>query len=200
MSKKQYLSLLLTMMVSGLFGGAGFNWFFSETKVSAQSNPSVVVTAQEFRLVDKDGNLRAILSDSPSVTSGETPSVLIELYTSEGCSSCPAADHWLSQLRDDPRLWQTIVPIALHVDYWDSLGWRDPFATTAHTARQRTYAGRSYKAGVYPRLRRRRSGMARMVRARSVDSAASAGNRAPTTRGARQHASDAQFCARACSG
>lgn len=77
MSKKQYLSLLLTMMISGLVGGAGFNWFFSETKVSAQSNSATVVTAQEFRLVDKDGNLRAILSDNPSVTNGETPSLVL---------------------------------------------------------------------------------------------------------------------------
>ncbi len=77
MSKKQYLSLLLTMMISGLVGGSGFNWFFSETKVLSQSNTSAVVTAQEFRLVDKDGNLRAILSENPSVTNGEMPSLVL---------------------------------------------------------------------------------------------------------------------------
>lgn len=77
MNKKQYLSLLLTMMISAFFGGAAFNWFFSETKVSAQINPSAAVTAQEFRLVDKDGNLRAILSDNSSITGGETPSLVL---------------------------------------------------------------------------------------------------------------------------
>lgn len=65
---------------------------------------------------------------------------LLELYTSEGCSSCPPAEKWLSQLRRSPRLWKDFVPLAFHVDYWDGLGWRDRFASKAHTARQRAYA------------------------------------------------------------
>ena len=65
---------------------------------------------------------------------------LIELYTSEGCSSCPLAEAWLSQLRADPGLWMSFVPIAFHVDYWDKLGWRDRFAAAKFTARQRAYA------------------------------------------------------------
>src|SRR6476646_4780454 len=61
---------------------------------------------------------------------------LIELFTSQGCSSCPPAEAWLSKLKSEPRLWKDFVPIAFHVDYWDRLGWRDPFATKEWTARQ----------------------------------------------------------------
>ena len=65
---------------------------------------------------------------------------LIELYTSEGCSSCPPADRWLSGLKTEPDLWQTFVPVAYHVDYWDYIGWVDRFAKPAHAARQRQHA------------------------------------------------------------
>jgi len=53
---------------------------------------------------------------------------LIELFTSQGCSSCPPAEAWLSKLKNEPGLWKNFVPLAFHVDYWDRLGWRDPFA------------------------------------------------------------------------
>src|SRR5205809_201633 len=51
---------------------------------------------------------------------------VIELFTSQGCSSCPPAEAWLSKLKNEPRLWKDFMPIAFHVDYWDRLGWRDP--------------------------------------------------------------------------
>ena len=60
--------------------------------------------------------------------SGPQRTHLLELFTSEGCSSCPPAEAWLSKLKADPRLWKDFVPLAFHVDYWDHLGWRDPFA------------------------------------------------------------------------
>src|SRR5262249_14887940 len=66
--------------------------------------------------------------------------VLVELYTSQGCSSCPPAE---ALLRDLPRLGlgrDPVVPLAFHVDYWDGLGWKDRFAAAAFTARQRRYA------------------------------------------------------------
>lgn len=72
--------------------------------------------------------------------SGERRVSLLELYTSEGCSSCPPADTWLSELRRDPRLWRQLVPVALHVDYWNHLGWRDPFSHPRYSLRQRDYA------------------------------------------------------------
>ena len=71
--------------------------------------------------------------------SGDQQTALIELYTSEGCSSCPPAEAWLSKLKSDPGLWKDFVPLAFHVDYWDRLGWRDRFAASEWTQRQYTY-------------------------------------------------------------
>ncbi len=72
--------------------------------------------------------------------SSETQTSLLELYTSEGCSSCPPAEAWLSRLKASPGLWKDFVPIAFHVDYWDYLGWRDPWASKEFSDRQRAYA------------------------------------------------------------
>jgi hypothetical protein len=67
------------------------------------------------------------------------PSVLVELYTSQGCSSCPPADRWLGQLEAHlPRA--RVVPIALHVNYWDHIGWQDPYSRAEFTERQRALA------------------------------------------------------------
>lgn len=64
--------------------------------------------------------------------SGPLQPLLVELYTSEGCSSCPPADRWLSGLKSQPG----VLALAFHVDYWDRLGWRDRFASAAHSQRQ----------------------------------------------------------------
>jgi len=74
---------------------------------------------------------------------------LIELYTSEGCSSCLPAEEWMSGLKNQPRLWQDIVPVAFHVDYWDHLGWKDPFASKIWTERQADYSVRWKGESVY---------------------------------------------------
>lgn len=84
-----------------------------------------------------------------SLASGSTQVALIELYTSEGCSSCPPADRWLSGLKDDPRLWKEVVPVAFHVDYWDYIGWKDRFASPEYSARQRNYARQQSVRAVY---------------------------------------------------
>jgi len=81
--------------------------------------------------------------------SGVTQTSFLELYTSEGCSSCPAAEAWLSRLKESRRLWKDLVPIAFHVDYWDDLGWKDPFASKAYTQRQHDYANRWRSRSVY---------------------------------------------------
>ncbi len=68
-----------------------------------------------------------------SASSGAIPPTVVELYTSEGCSSCPPADRWLSALKAGPQL----LALAFHVNYWDRLGWPDRFASPAATERQR---------------------------------------------------------------
>ena len=75
--------------------------------------------------------------------------VLLELYSSEGCSSCPPAEAWFSQLKSNPRLWKDVVPVGFHVDYWDELGWKDPFATSSFSERQRAYSARWKSESVY---------------------------------------------------
>lgn len=78
-----------------------------------------------------------------------TATPLLELYTSEGCSSCPPAEAWLSRLKESPKLWRDFVPVAFHVDYWDYLGWRDRFAAKAYTQRQHDYAALWRSRSVY---------------------------------------------------
>lgn len=70
---------------------------------------------------------------------------LIELYTSEGCSSCPPAENWLDGLAEDAR----VIALEFHVDYWDALGWPDRFASARWTARQNALAARSPSHIVY---------------------------------------------------
>ena len=72
--------------------------------------------------------------------SSENQVALLELFTSEGCSSCPPADTWLTSLRSAPGLWKDFVPVSFHVDYWDYLGWPDPWGSKAFSDRQRAYA------------------------------------------------------------
>ncbi|MGA9854609.1 MAG: DUF1223 domain-containing protein [Gammaproteobacteria bacterium] len=83
------------------------------------------------------------------ISSGLTRVNLLELYTSEGCSSCPPADAWLSSLTQDPRLWTQIVPVAFHVDYWDGLGWHDPFDKHLYSERQQHIADRTADGVIY---------------------------------------------------
>ncbi|MDJ0941262.1 MAG: DUF1223 domain-containing protein [Woeseiaceae bacterium] len=79
-------------------------------------------------------------TEGTQFSSGEQRVTLLELFTSEGCSSCPPADRWLSQLKNDEGLWRHFVPIAFHVDYWDYIGWPDRFAKADYSARQQRYA------------------------------------------------------------
>ena len=73
-------------------------------------------------------------------TSGAQQVAILELYTSEGCSSCPPAESWLNNLKASPDLWKHFVPVAFHVDYWNSLGWTDRWSSPEFSERQRDYA------------------------------------------------------------
>ena len=77
-----------------------------------------------------------VLLGSASVAVEAEPLAVIELFTSQGCSSCPAADKLLSELKNDPNL----ITLSLPIDYWDYLGWKDTLAMPGHTARQKAYS------------------------------------------------------------
>ena len=81
--------------------------------------------------------------------SSELQVKVLELYSSEGCSSCPPAERWFSSLESHPNLWKTFVPLQIHVDYWDGLGWPDIFAKPEFIRRQREYAAEWQAASVY---------------------------------------------------
>jgi hypothetical protein len=76
------------------------------------------------------------------------PAVVLELFTSQGCESCPPADVLLTQLPSDPRLKGRILPLSFHVDYWNDLGWRDPFSDARWTKRQKDYVS-ALASGTY---------------------------------------------------
>ncbi len=81
--------------------------------------------------------------------SGKNTVGLLELFSSEGCNSCPPADEFFSGLRKRADLWKRFVPVAFHVDYWDRLGWVDKLAQKEFTRRQRGYADKWQSNRVY---------------------------------------------------
>ena len=93
--------------------------------------------------------LQMAAADPVTFESGPKRVQLLELFTSEGCSSCPPAEASLSRLVSDSRLWRDFVPVAFHVDYWDRLGWKDPLASAEWTKRQQTYAANWRAESVY---------------------------------------------------
>jgi hypothetical protein len=82
-------------------------------------------------------------------SSGVAQTTLLELYTSEGCSSCPPAEKFVATLRDQPGLWRDFVPVAFHVDFWNRLGWPDRFSTREFTQREYAYSAAWNSTTVY---------------------------------------------------
>lgn len=102
--------------------------------------------------------LASSLAPAKTLTSGDKRPIMLELYTSQGCSSCPPAETWLNAftdlssvtppILDNKILWQDIIPINFHVDYWDYLGWKDPFSHQKFSHRQRRYAQLNFAKNV----------------------------------------------------
>ena len=95
---------------------------------------------------------QAAHAESNGVITAQSPKnrvVLLELYTSEGCSSCPPAEKWLSSLKDSGVSSQQLIPLAFHVTYWDYIGWQDQFASERHDQRQRRTARYNSQRTIY---------------------------------------------------
>ncbi len=124
---KQIFIFAVAVMISGLFGCASQNeTATAQTRETKQNQPS-----------------------KPVETRAKT-SVLVELFTSEGCSSCPPADRVLSQLeKQQPNGEAEIITLALHVDYWNYLGWKDEFSSKQFSERQSGYAERFKLDSIY---------------------------------------------------
>ena len=90
-----------------------------------------------------------LLSQDLVFKSSSARASLVELYSSEGCSSCPPAEAWTNRLKIAPGLWKDVFPVAFHVDYWDGLGWPDRFARPEYTQRQQNYAAHLGQDSVY---------------------------------------------------
>ena len=90
-----------------------------------------------------------VAAENFSFNSGAKQVTLLELFTSQGCSSCPPAERWLNKYVDNQDLWTGVVPVAFHVDYWDYIGWKDIYATAKNGERQRNYARAGKARTVY---------------------------------------------------
>ncbi|MCG9580769.1 DUF1223 domain-containing protein [Vibrio tubiashii] len=77
------------------------------------------------------------------------PAQVVELFTSEGCSSCPPADKYISKFESNSGLWDELIPVVYHVDYWDYLGWKDKFAKPEFSQLQRLYNAYDVVGSVY---------------------------------------------------
>ncbi len=91
----------------------------------------------------------AIAQDTLQFASNNKQNIMIELFTSQGCSSCPPAERWLNTYVNNTKLWNEVIPIAFHVDYWDKLGWPDPYANHAYSMRQYRHQQQRNISSVY---------------------------------------------------
>ena len=80
-----------------------------------------------------------LFAETIHIASDDKQVALVELFTSEGCSSCPPAEAWMNKFVKDEGLWKRVIPMAFHVDYWDYIGWKDRFAQSRFSDRQYRY-------------------------------------------------------------
>ena len=106
-------SILILLSAAAIIGLS----FISKTKSANKQTKSIAVTK--------------------AVAGSFAPVAVLELFTSEGCSSCPSADNLLPELA---KLDPNVIPLSFHVDYWNRLGWTDPFSSSEYSERQRDYA------------------------------------------------------------
>jgi len=88
-------------------------------------------------------------AETITISSNGQQTAVLELYTSEGCSSCPSADRWLAALVEVPNDELDVLALAFHVDYWDYLGWKDRFGSPRYTSRQRQFGSNNNQRTIY---------------------------------------------------
>ena len=105
---------------------------------------SVIVVSLLFGSIGMADNKETV-----SFSSDNEQTIMVELFTSQGCSSCPPAENWLNRFVSNNKLWDEVVPIAFHVDYWDKVGWPDIYANHDYSLRQYTHRQQGHIKSVY---------------------------------------------------
>lgn len=141
----------MLLIAAGLSLPAGMVQAQAAAPADSQSGPRTnpYADAPVIQAPDEDGFNSFVSSDAAAPGIGFSglhgAPVVIELFTSQGCSSCPATDAMMAELADDPG----VLPLSFHVDYWDYLGWADKFAQPEFTRRQQDYARSVGERAVY---------------------------------------------------